>query len=330
VRRPSALVLALVLASAARVGAHSLDPALLDVRERADGLVDVTWKTSATRVAGAEVEPVLPPRCRTLAPPAATETDASVTVRWTVDCRPDGLVGQRIGARGLGAARTDALVRVELADGRLVRGVVGERTPFITISEHPRRWDVARDYLALGVRHILTGADHLLFVFGLLLLVGTPRRLLATITAFTAGHSVTLTAAVLGLVRVPAAPTELLIALSVFLLAAELARGPGAPSAMRRRPWLMALSFGLLHGLGFAGALRALGLPEGDIPLALVSFNAGVESGQVLFIAAVLAVRLAIDRLPAHRPSWIGWLPLYTMGSLAAFWCFERAAALLP
>jgi len=160
------------------------------------------------------------------------------------------------------------------------------------------------NYAALGVEHILTGPDHLLFVLGLVLLVAGTRRLLATVTAFTVGHSVTLSLAVLGFARVPPGPTEVLIALSVYALAVELARDARRPTLMRRLPWLVAAGFGLLHGLGFAGALRQAGLPAGDVPLALAAFNAGVELGQLLFIAAVLVVRRAVRLAPAPLPRW--------------------------
>ena len=189
---------------------------------------------------------------------------------------------------------------------------------------------MATDYYAtLGVAHILTGLDHLLFVAGLLLLARTPRRLVETVTAFTVGHSITLTLAVLDLVRVPVAPIELAIALSVFWLAVELARTPRRPTLVQRRPSLLAGLFGLLHGLGFAAALQAVGLPSGDVPLALVAFNAGIEAGQLGFVAVCLLAAAALRRLPLAWPRWARELPLYAMGSLAAFWCFERAAALL-
>ncbi|OFV89245.1 MAG: hypothetical protein A3J75_08620 [Acidobacteria bacterium RBG_16_68_9] len=326
---PLALAALALIAVARDAAAHSLDPALLDVREGADGTTLVTWKTSAQRIPGSRTEPVLPPSCRTVRSPEITDEGARITVRWTVDCRPGGLVGQQIGVDGLGLAKIDALVRVILADGRLVRGVVRARDPFLTIPERPRRFDVLRDYIRLGVEHILGGPDHLLFVFGLLLLVITPRLLVRTVTAFTIGHSLTLTAAVFDLVRVPPALAELLISISVLVLAVELARDATQPTLMRRKPWAMAAVFGLLHGLGFAGGLRAIGLPGSDIPVALFAFNVGVEIGQISFIAVVLALRWGLEHVPARWPRWAAWVPVYSIGILAAFWCFERTAALM-
>ncbi len=322
---------AFILAVAARsAGGHPLAPALLDLRELGGGRVAVTWKASLLVAPGAEVAPVLPARCRAEGAPQATTDGDSVTRTWTVVCEPAGLVGARVGFTGLGDARIDALVRVTLADGRLIRGVVRGAAPLLAIPERERQLDVVRAYVAIGVEHILTGIDHLLFVAGLLLLVRGRRLLIETITAFTVGHSITLSLAVLDIVRVPSRPIELLIALSVFLLAAELAREPEVPaSLLRRRPWAMALVFGLLHGLGFAGALREVGLPQADVPLALFSFNLGIEIGQLAFVTALLAAAALLHALRVAWPRWALRIPLYTMGSLAAFWCFERAAALV-
>jgi hydrogenase/urease accessory protein HupE len=320
-----ALLLGVTVGWVGEAGAHALDPALLDIRESVDGHAEVTWKTPALRVPGTSMRPLLPPRCRELTPPVASEEATSITARWTVDCGPGGLVGQRLGVEGLGSSKTDALVRIVLADGRVVQRVVRPREPFLTVPERPRALDVFHDYLAFGVEHILGGPDHLLFVFGLLLLVPTRRLLVQTVTAFTAGHSVTLSIAVLGIANVPPRPAELAIALTVLVLAMELARAAPSPTLMRRFPWVMALVFGLIHGLGFAGALREVGLPAGEIPMALFSFNVGIEVGQLMFVW----VGWGFGRLRWRRPAWTVWVPVYTMGSLAAFWCFERAAALL-
>jgi hydrogenase/urease accessory protein HupE len=239
-------------------------------------------------------------------------------------------VGTRVGVDGLATSRTEALARLVLADGRVVQRVLRVAEPFTIVPARPQPRVVVRDYARLGVEHILTGIDHLLFVFGLLLLAPALKALAKTITAFTVGHSVTLSLAVLGFTQVPVRPVEVAIALSVLALAVELTRDPGKPSLMRRYPWAMALVFGLLHGLGFAGALREVGLPQGEIPLALVAFNCGIEAGQVLFVSALLLVRPAVRRMGAWLPGWTEQVPVYVMGCLAAFWCFERTAALLP
>jgi len=218
------------------------------------------------------------------------------------------------------------------------RRVLGSDHPTIVVAGEPSRLDVLRDYARLGIEHIATGIDHLLFVFGLLLLTGGTRQLLATITAFTLGHSVTLALAALQIVTVPQAPVEVVIAVTIYILAVELARDVGPKDTMlRRRPWAMAFSFGLLHGLGFAGALREAGLPANDVPLALLSFNVGIEIGQLAFVATVLTLfALAgsfVRRLPAgagasEQPTWLRRVPVYVMGTASAYWIFARAAVL--
>ena len=304
-------------------------PALLDLRESPTGDVAVMWKISALRAPGVEVRPILPASCRAQPDPVTTtEEGGGIVARWTVSCGPAGLVGGRIGIAGLEGAKIDGLMRVTLADGRHFQTVLRAREPFATIPERPRQVDVVRAYAALGVEHILTGGDHLLFVFGLLMLVDTIGVLLKTVTAFTVGHSVTLSLAVLGFARLPSAPIEATIAASVLALAVELAREPASPTVMRRFPWVMAFAFGLLHGLGFAGALREVGLPSGEVPLALLAFNCGIELGQLVFIAVVLAARWALRRLDVRLPVWAYRVPVYAMGSLAAFWCIERGVAI--
>ena len=188
--------------------------------------------------------------------------------------------------------------------------------------------DAARRYTLLGVEHILFGIDHLLFVVGLLLIVRGPWMLLKTITAFTLAHSLTLGLATLGVVEVPPAPVEACIALSIVLVAAEGLR-QGRLGTLPSRPWLLAFVFGLLHGFGFAGALSALGLPAGEIPVALLFFNVGVEIGQIAFVAAVLSIHHLLARWIMVLPSWTGAIPGYAIGCMAMLWFFERFAAIM-
>jgi hydrogenase/urease accessory protein HupE len=315
------LVLAGVTALCGTGAAHPLAPVLLEVRELDDGRAAVAWKTPLLRPRGTALAPALPPACRALEEAASDEAGDGLVTRWTAHCGP--LVGARIGVDGLSGPLV-GLVRIVLGDGRVVQAVVSARQPFLTVPERPGPWDVVRSYLRLGVEHILTGPDHLLFVVGLVLLAGTLRRVLGTVSAFTLGHSVTLSLAVLGVTAMPVRTIEVAIALSVLALAVELAREPGGATLMRRHPWAMAFAFGLLHGLGFAGALREAGLPAGEVPLALLAFNGGIELGQVAFVGAVLgAGRLLAPALPG----WARRAPAYVIGTLAAFWCFERAAA---
>lgn len=321
------VVAALAPAGAAR--AHPLAPALLELHERPGGIVDVVWKTSSLKVPGTNVRAVLPEDCPPTAGVDAVEAPDSITNRWTIDCGEQGLVGRSVEVEDLAAARIDVLVRLSLADGRSMNFVLRSSQPSLVVPERAHPLDVAADYARLGVEHILGGPDHLLFVFGLVLLVGGFGLLVKTVTAFTVGHSITLTLAVLGFVRYPSTLIEVLIALSVFLLAVELARrATPKPTLMRRFPWLIAGCFGLLHGLGFAGALSEVGLPSEEIPIALLTFNVGIEIGQIAFVLVVVTARALLGSLAASLPAWARQAPLYVMGSLAAFWCFERAAAL--
>jgi hydrogenase/urease accessory protein HupE len=320
------LAAALALLAPAVGRTHGLDPASLSLHELRPGVFEVRWRASALRLPGANVQPRLPARCHQIGPADAADESDRITLVWTVDCGAAGLAGEAVGVDDLAAAKINALLSIERADGEKIQTVLGPRSPMFTVPARPSRWDVVRSYVRLGVEHILTGPDHLLFVFGLLLLVSASRLLLQTITAFTLGHSLTLSAAALHLASVPSRPVEVLIALSVLTLAVELARGREHPTLLRRFPWAMAVTFGLLHGFGFAGALAEAGLPAGDIPLALVSFNGGIELGQLAFVAAVLAVGAVVVRwLPARSMS----VAVYAMGILSAYWCFERVAVWL-
>lgn len=306
--------------------AHGLDPASLALRETAGGVFEVTWRSSTLRLPGANVQPSLPARCRSIGTPEAIDAGNRMTLRWTVDC--GSIAGETFGIDDLAAAKINGLLSIEWRDRPPMQAVLSPRTPSFVVPVEPHRWDVARGYVALGVEHILTGFDHLLFVVGLLLLVSTSRLLLQTITAFTLGHSVTLSAAALGIATMPQRPIETLIAVSVLILALELTRD-GRRTLLRRFPWAMALLFGLLHGFGFAGALTEAGLPPSNIPLALLSFNVGIELGQLAFVAAVVAAGAAASRwLPISTP--LPRLPIvYAMGILSAFWFYERLASWL-
>jgi HupE / UreJ protein len=308
--------------------AHPLDPALLEIRESAAATLDVMWRPPQRQPDSTPLQPVLPEGCANLSAPATSQSGRRTTVRWRMACTAGSIVGQRVGVDGLRERKTDALLRVQLADGRVIQTVLRGDAPSIAIPERASRLDVLRDYAWLGFEHILSGPDHLLFVLGLVLLVYGRRRLLATITAFTAGHSVTLSLAVLGFVNVPQAPVEALIAVTIFIVAVELTRSRDGHSGwMQRFPWAMSFTFGLLHGLGFAGALTQVGLPAAEIPLALASFNGGIELGQLLFVVMILAIRSALRAVPHRWLEPVELVPAYAIGSLAVFWVWERAAA---
>jgi hypothetical protein len=312
---------AVVLLLLARVAsAHEFQPCVLDVRELDGGRYEVTWKAAPGEEPGAAPAPIFPAHCRR---EASNDAPGEPSARWILACGPDGLSGHPIAVAGLSPGKTDALLRFAGAGGVALTAVLRADNPSFAIpgaSGGPRP-RVAATYLGAGVEHLLGGWDHLLFVLGLLLLVPRPRALVGTITAFTAAHSVSLALATAGVVRVPAAPAEAAIALSLLFLARELACP--APTLARRWPWLMAFAFGLIHGLGFAGGLRALGLPSGQLPLALLAFNLGLEAGQLAFVAVVLALARLARRVPLRASK----VPAYIIGSLASFWLLQRVAS---
>ncbi len=320
----------IVLCLGAPAAAHRLAPSLLELRQQESGEVAVRWKTPLQRPTGVDIDPVLPAHCQPLTSPVVEPGPTSVTLRWRVDCGDAGLVGAPLSVTGLAESATNALISIELADGRRFRTVIHAGEPIFVVPERQAALEVARDYGLVGFEHILSGFDHLLFVLGLVLLVEGRRPLLYTVTAFTLGHSATLSLAVLGFVAFPSALVEVVIAATIVALAAELARGaPTGTTWMRRFPWAMAFSFGLLHGLGFAGALAEIGLPQEEIPLALLSFNVGIELGQLVFVAVVLAVRYVARPVVSKGPLWLVRIPVYGMGAMAAYWCLDRTAGLL-
>jgi hydrogenase/urease accessory protein HupE len=329
-RHPSVLAAAaagiLCLLAAGPAGAHPLDPSLLEIREVRGAPLEVLWRQPGVQPVDAPVRPVLPRPCVQVGQGEARRGEPWSEARWRLDCGGRSLVGERVGVSGLGEAHTDALLRIQLADGRLIQAVLRPDAPALTVPPGTSAAEVCRDYLLLGLRHILSGLDHLLFVLGLVLLV-RGRGLLWTVTAFTLGHSVTLSLAALGVVHIPPAPVEVLIAGSILAVAVELTREDAAPPW--RSPRALAFGFGLLHGLGFAGALAQVGLPAGEIPLALVSFNSGIEVGQLLFVGALFAARAVLGARPLPRFAAPARLPAYGIGALAAYWILERAWNLL-
>lgn len=311
---------------AAPTSAHQFAPALLELEEiPGDGeLAAVSWKQPMVRVMGSRLQPVLPGECEGVGDPVVQTEGTGMRATWQIRC-PGGLAGKTVGVEGIAESRANVLLRVALADGRKLQTVLEADTSSYQIQMGAGRWGLFRDYLVLGLDHILGGWDHLVFVLALVFLVGGGTRLLWTVTAFTLGHSVTLALASLGLVYLPQGPTEIAIAFSIFLLAVELSeRREGHQTLTQRAPWLVASTFGLLHGLGFAGALSEVGLPSAEIPLALFSFNVGIELGQLLFVAVVLVLGFVIRRIVFETPRWAYTVPAYAIGTLAVFWIIER------
>lgn len=302
--------------------AHQFAPALLELTEQGEDRVRARWREPAVRVQGSELRPVLPAGCRGVADPVVRRDGTGMEAVWQIEC-PGGLGGRTIGAEGITSSGANVLARVQRADGQQHTQVLTGDDPSYRIPERATVAAVAATYAGLGLEHILSGYDHLLFVLGLTLLVGFGRRLAWTVTAFTLGHSVTLALAVLGVVEFPSQLIEIGIAASLYFLALELA-GVLPRSVLRDHPWAVAGVFGLVHGLGFAGALAEIGLPHGEIPLALFAFNVGIELGQLLFVAVVLLAWAAARQLPAMVRRPLRLAPAYVIGSLSIVWVLER------
>lgn len=321
-----ALFLALFALLATGVAAHEVRPAYLQIDQTGPDRYTVIWRTPLLSGAPLPVVLTLPAETRTISGPGTQQMPGSTIERRIVEI-PGGLAGKRIDFVGLQATITDVLTRLTF-DGHTVTTMVRPAEPFLAVPAEQGRLAVAVTYLRQGVAHILFGFDHLLFVASLMLIVRNWRVLLGTITAFTVAHSITLALATFGLVTLPSGPVETMIALSILLVCVEAVRlRRGETSLATDWPWLVAFAFGLLHGFGFAGALVDLGLPPGDIPLALLFFNVGVEVGQLLFIAAILAVAASLRRI-ATVPRQAPVAAAYAIGIVASFWCFERLDAM--
>ncbi len=315
--------------------AHEMRPGYLEISETQPGEFDVLWKVPArgdterlslnVRFADdVEISGV----------PVSTFVGAAHVQQMRIR-RDGGLTGSTITIEGLDSTYTDVLVRLQRLDGSEITHRFTPDQPNYVVEANPGPGQVAWTYFVLGVEHILFGIDHLLFVFALLLIVNDWWKLVKTITAFTIAHSITLVLATLGYVNVPGPPVEAIIALSIVFVAAEIIRGQqGKPGLTARWPWVVAFTFGLLHGLGFAGALAEVGLPQTSIPVALLTFNLGVEAGQLLFVAAMLAVFLVargvFSQLRTEFPSWAISVPAYAIGGIAVFWMVERVVGFWP
>jgi hydrogenase/urease accessory protein HupE len=321
------LAVGLLLVAPTFAKAHEVRPGFLELTSQDGRHYDVLWKTPMRGEAVLSIRPVFPPTCSDQVPVTQQRVPGALLERRSLDCGDEGLIGKTVAIDGLSTTMTDVLVRVADNEGQAQSLILKPDNASFTISGTQPWTQVAADYVRFGVEHILLGIDHLLFVLGLLLIVRGTARLVKTITAFTVAHSITLAAATLGWAHVPQAPVEAVIALSILFLASELAkRREGHMGLTERYPWVVAFTFGLLHGFGFAGALSEVGLPQSDIPLALLTFNVGVEIGQLMFVGAVLALGWTIRRLLGAVPRWAPQAAAYGIGTVSAFWVIERVA----
>jgi hydrogenase/urease accessory protein HupE len=330
------LAVLLLLFRAPDAFAHEVRPAYLQVQQTSAGTYDVLWKVPARGdVLRLGLYVPLPTHCATIGPVRSSFVNNAFTERWKVRCT-GGLTGDTSDIAGLAATMTDVLVRLERLDGTTQMTRLTPATPSFVVEAAPTGMHVADTYTRLGIEHILTGVDHLLYVLAMLLLVTGWKRIVATMTAFTATHSLTLAAATFGWVQVPQAPVEACIALSILFVAREIVCSrKGQPGLTEQWPWVVSFTFGLLHGFGFAGALSEVGLPQTAIPAALLFFNVGVEIGQLLFVAATVAF-IACGRKIGERfrpmtfdsasLTGLRLVPPYAIGSVAMFWVIQRIA----
>lgn len=322
------LLLGLTLLGAP-AAADDFRPAYLQLTERGATSYDVRWKTPAKdEQTPLPIRPVYPDGARMIVPLASGFSGGTAVMIGRLEV-PGGLAGKQLRFEGLGGSRSEVLVRLIRLDGSEELTKVTAADPQLTIAGQPNSIGISARYTQLGIEHILLGFDHLAFVAALVMLVASNRMLVWTVTSFTLAHSITLALVTLGFVSVPRPPVEAFIALSIMFVAVEVLRQKqGHPSLASRKPWLVAFAFGLLHGLGFASALAEIGLPQNNIPLALLFFNIGVEIGQLIFVGALLLLGILARRFA--RPEQLrhaATVSCYAIGGLASYWLIDRVAS---
>lgn len=321
-----ALVIAIEVLSCGPVAAHELRPAYLDMRETAPDAFALVWKVPARGEYRLGLHVRLPDTCKPTGERVGTIEGAAFFERWSVAC-PGGINGRKIQVDGLRTTLTDVLVRIAYIGGATQIARLTPEQPLMTVSGVQSKARVSATYFWLGVDHILSGFDHLLFVLALILLIRDTWMLIKTVTAFTVAHSITLAGATLGYFSLAPAPVEAAIALSIVFIASELAKSqPGERRLSENYPWVIAFAFGLLHGFGFAGALHEIGLPQTDVPLALLMFNLGVEAGQLMFVAVVLGAFKLMRTLVSIPMAPVRLAAAYVIGAISSYWFISRVS----
>ncbi len=326
IRHPFIGTILLFLLSLSSVEAHEIRPAYLEIQQ--DSLeanqYQITWKIPLVVDKAPKINPLYPESFQVTQTNEQFLPDAYI--RYYIGTYAEKLNGQSIAIGGLELTLIDVLLQINLADETSYTLLLQPDKPQAIIPIEPSNWEVAKLYFVLGVEHILLGIDHLLFVLCLLLLVQNGVALVKTVTAFTLAHSITLGLASMAWVSLPQKPVEAVIALSIVFLAREYLffREGKQDSLTVRYPWLVAFVFGLLHGFGFAGALADIGFPQKNIPLALFTFNVGVEIGQLVFIGVCVVLLQFWRKIPLHFPKWAWKIAPYAIGGVAAYWLIER------
>jgi hypothetical protein len=329
-RKVAALLLLCLSVCPTVLFADEFSPALLEINERDGGWVDVTWKVPMRGNRVLALTPILPDFFEPIGAGSSRQIPGAWLKNSSYSSGGRSLTGITLRIDGLTAVPTDVLVRIALQDGAQHSAILRGSNNAFTIPEQATRVELAVSYWKMGTIHILEGFDHLLFLLTLLLIVAGLWPLLKTVTAFTLAHSLTLALATLGLVNIPPAPTEAVISLSIMLLAVEVVRKhAGEVTLSERYPWLIAFTFGLVHGLGFAGALAEIGVPQNEVPLALLMFNVGVETGQVMFVVAVSLLLAGLHKLHSQTALAAARAVPYAIGGVAAFWTIQRVGSFL-
>ncbi|MFK7984189.1 MAG: HupE/UreJ family protein [Saprospiraceae bacterium] len=306
--------------------AHEIRPAYLEIKQTTETTYEVLWKIPLLGNKAPKIDPILPDNFTLKQIDDEFLPDAYIR-RYEGNYLAE-LNGQKISIKGLDLTLVDVLVQINLIDESSYTLLLQPDKSEAVIPKEPNKWEVIQLYILLGIEHILIGIDHLLFVLGLLLLVKGIKPLIQTITAFTVAHSITLGAATFDLLSVPQAPVEAVIALSIVFLAREyISVKEGKESMTAKYPWIVAFTFGLLHGFGFAGALSEIGFPQKEVPLALLTFNIGVELGQLIFIGIVSLLWMVLKKINGPQPNWSWKVLPYSMGIIASFWLVERVVA---
>jgi hydrogenase/urease accessory protein HupE len=325
------VAIAILLGVSASSRADEFKPGYLQLTQIDHDAYDVLWKIPAIdERTTLKVKPQFPDGTVTVGDMRGTYSRGMTVQRWRIRV-PGGLDGKAIVFSRLSETRIDVLARLVRLDGTVQLERILPVDARFVVRSSPGQWEVVRTYTVLGIEHILMGFDHLLYVLAMLMLVTGWRRVVLTMTAFTATHSLTLTAATLGWVNVPQPPVEACIALSILFVAREIVQAHrGRAGLTARWPWAVSFTFGLMHGFGFAGALAQVGLPAGAIPVALLFFNVGVELGQLMFVALVLALiaagRALAQRFQCRQPDWLWRVVPYAIGGLASFWLVQRVS----
>ena len=304
---------------------HEIRPGYFEIKEITDGRYDILWKQPTQGVVAVHLVPHISGGALDRQPSVVDAAMGFEITQWRDLAIPD-LDGRTLEIEGLDRTITDVLFTTVTADGETNQTILRPDSPRTELHLH-RTGVAVPAYIWLGIEHILTGFDHLSFVLGLMLLVNRVGPVVRTVTAFTVSHSITLALSALHIMKIRAATIEALVAFSIIFVAVEVVHAyRGRRGLTVRYPWLIAFSFGLLHGSAFANALSEIGLPPNAIPMSLFLFNVGVEIGQLMFVAVIVGITWLLTRLPVQWPKWIRWIPPYAIGSFASFWFIGRLA----